>query len=82
MSTPMGQSGAAAAAFVPFNAERLERVYHFIEERVHQGQLPGAAIQIGRHGRFLTPRAFGGMGGQGWPCNPTPSSSQPLSPSR
>ncbi|MEZ4860892.1 MAG: serine hydrolase domain-containing protein [Caldilineaceae bacterium] len=44
-----------------FDPERLERVYHYVEQAVAGGRLPGAALQLARHGRPLPPHAFGRM---------------------
>ena len=45
-----------------FDPTRIDRVFTFLESAVADDKLPGAAIQIGRAGRFLAPRAFGRMG--------------------
>lgn len=44
-----------------FDPERTERIFAFLTAAVANGRLPGAAIQLGRGGRFLVPRAFGRM---------------------
>lgn len=47
---------------VGFDPARLHRLYTFLTAATTDGRLPGAAIQLGRMGRFLPPRAFGRMG--------------------
>lgn len=44
-----------------FDPERTERIFTFLTAAVADGRWPGAAIQLGRAGRFLAPRAFGRM---------------------
>lgn len=44
-----------------FAAARLHRLYTFLTAATADGRLPGAAIQLGRAGQFLAPRAFGRM---------------------
>lgn len=46
----------AAAGFDP---ERVERIYTLLATASADGRLPGAAIQMGRAGQWLAPRAFG-----------------------
>lgn len=45
-----------------FEPTRVERIYTFLTTAVVEGHIPGAALQLGRAGRFLAPRAFGQMG--------------------
>ncbi len=42
-----------------FSPERLDRVFQFLDEAVQTGKIPGAAIQIARHGVAVEPRSFG-----------------------
>ena len=44
-----------------FALARLDRLYNFLAAATADGQLPGVAIQLGRAGQFLAPRAFGRM---------------------
>lgn len=44
---------------IGISTPRLERLYALLNEAVNSGAIPGAAIQIGRYGIVLTPRAFG-----------------------
>ena len=44
-----------------FATARLDRLYTFLAAATADGRLPGAAIQLGRAGHFLAPRAFGRM---------------------
>jgi len=44
---------------IGLSSERLDRVYHFLEEAVQTNKIPGAAIQITRHGIPIEPRSFG-----------------------
>lgn len=41
------------------SAARLQSVYHFLDEAVRLGKVPGAAILVARHGIPMAPRAFG-----------------------
>ncbi len=45
-----------------FDPERVGRIHTVLAAAVADGRVPGAALQIGRAGRFLAPRAFGRMG--------------------
>ncbi len=45
-----------------FDPTRVERIFTLLAAAVADGRLPGAAIQVGRAGRFIAPRAFGRMG--------------------
>lgn len=58
-SFPTPFSTALDAGFDPV---RVERIYTFLTTAIAERRLPGAAIQIGRAGRFLAPHAFGQMG--------------------
>ncbi|MFN8490405.1 MAG: serine hydrolase domain-containing protein [Caldilineaceae bacterium] len=42
-----------------FSPERLEQVYRFLEDAVATGKIPGAAIQLVRHGVPAPARSFG-----------------------
>jgi CubicO group peptidase (beta-lactamase class C family) len=44
---------------IGLSSARLERVYHFLDDAVQRGQIPGAAILAARHGTPVAPRAFG-----------------------
>lgn len=62
----MSSTTKAASPTTPlsagFDPERVERVYSFLAMATADGRLPGAAIQLGRAGRFLPACAFGRMG--------------------
>jgi len=42
-----------------FDSERLDRLYAFLADAVDRGLLPGAAVQLSRHGTQLDARSFG-----------------------
>jgi CubicO group peptidase (beta-lactamase class C family) len=44
---------------IGLSSARLERVYHFLDGAVQNGQIPGAAVLVARHGVPVAPRAFG-----------------------
>ncbi len=46
---------------IEISLERLDKAYQFLEESVQSGKLPGAAIQVARHGIPVAPRCFGRM---------------------
>ncbi len=52
----------SAPAHDGFSPERLERVYQFLGKAVQTGKIPGAAIQLARHGIAGEPRSFGRLG--------------------
>ncbi|MBX3014223.1 MAG: beta-lactamase family protein [Caldilineaceae bacterium] len=49
-------------ASIGFDPKRVEAIYTFLANACAEGQIPGAAIQVGRAGRFIAPRAFGRIG--------------------
>ncbi|MCX6047190.1 MAG: serine hydrolase [Chloroflexi bacterium] len=51
-----------ATGSMGLSQERLDRVYHFLDEAVQTGKIPGAAIQLARHGVAVAPRSFGRLG--------------------
>lgn len=62
MSSTTKASSFTTPLSAGFDPGRVERIYTFLATATADGRLPGAAIQLGRAGRFLVPRAFGRMG--------------------
>jgi len=47
---------------VGLSADGINRLYHYIQSWIDEGQTPGAAVGIARNGCLLSPRGFGRMG--------------------
>lgn len=62
MSSTTQPSAFTTPRSAGFDPARVEHIYTFLAMTTADGQLPGAAIQLGRAGRFLAPRAFGRTG--------------------
>jgi CubicO group peptidase (beta-lactamase class C family) len=49
------------AGDIGLSAERLTRVYAFLDEAVRDGRIPAASIMVGRYNQCVAPRYFGRM---------------------
>jgi CubicO group peptidase (beta-lactamase class C family) len=50
---------ASHPGLIGLSGERLARAYALLQGAVDAGRIPGAAILVSRHGRWLAPRCFG-----------------------